>query len=478
MIILISISVYYAFATILISNDSNYNNRTKRILCYVNNKIETVADCIGNSIQVKSLKRRHYKAWTKRSSPGVVICSALAMQANAVQKERSIRFDTDSVPIGIDNRCSACISHVAEDFIGQLEDSPKVIKGFGGTKTTNVKVGTLSWTWNDDSGTPHKFIIPNSYYVPKGRVRLLSPQHWAKEQGKGIKEKNKAVGTLSQTTAKEVKLMWNERKNSLTVPLSPANNVATFHLAPGFNKYYSFCATAGIENDADDPIICEEITGSENKISKQLKPITAWKINPQEHYKFNNVQGEKHRMLDSKGDQNVLAQKSDEALLLHYHNKFGHLSFRKLKVMAKQGVIPSRLEHTMTPVCTACAYAKMTKRQWRSKQPKDKGKEDVPLTPGELVSVDQLVSPAPGLIAQMTGILTTKRYKYATVYVDQASRLGYIHLQRSSDAEETVRGKIAFEQYMQSLGRTVKGYQADNGIFRANKWQHACNMKG
>ena len=78
----------------------------------------------------------------------------------------------------------------------------------------------------------------------------------------------------------------------------------------------------------------------------------------------------------------------------------------------------------------------------------------------------------------MTGILTTKRYKYATVYVDQASRLGYVHLQRSSDAEETVQGKNIFEKYMQSLGVIVRGYQADNGIFRANKWQDACRERG
>ena len=55
MIILISISIYYAFATILISNDSIYNNnnRMTRILNYVNNSIETVADSIGKSIRIK-----------------------------------------------------------------------------------------------------------------------------------------------------------------------------------------------------------------------------------------------------------------------------------------------------------------------------------------------------------------------------------------------------------------------------------------
>ena len=76
---------------------------------------------------------------------------------------------------------------------------------------------------------------------------------------------------------------------------------------------------------------------------------------------------------------------------------------------------------------------------------------------------------APGLIAQMTGKLTTRRYPYATVYVDQASRYGYIYLQKSPNADETVMGKRLFELHMESLGVSVKVYQADNGIFRANK---------
>ena len=97
--------------------------------------------------------------------------------------------------------------------------------------------------------------------------------------------------------------------------------------------------------------------------------------------------------------------------------------------------------------------------------------------PGQLVSVDQMVSPAPGFIAQMTGKLTTKRYRYATVYVDQASRYGYVYLQKSPDAVETVMGKRSFESHMESLGVSVKAYQADNGIFRANKWQ-CLNMSG
>ena len=85
------------------------------------------------------------------------------------------------------------------------------------------------------------------------------------------------------------------------------------------------------------------------------------------------------------------------------------------------------------------------------------------------MSVDQLVSPTPGLVAQMTGILTTKRYKYVTVFVDQASKLGYVYLQKTATVEETLEAKKAFQQYSMDRGVTIKAYHTNN--VKANKWQ-------
>eukprot|EP00978_Attheya_sp_CCMP212_P020330 scaffold58032_cov44-Attheya_sp.AAC.1 len=52
----------------------------------------------------------------------------------------------------------------------------------------------------------------------------------------------------------------------------------------------------------------------------------------------------------------------------------------------------------------------------------------------------------------MTGILTTKRYTYATVFVDQYSRFSYVHLQKTATAAETFEGKKAFERYAKDSG--------------------------
>ena len=89
-----------------------------------------------------------------------------------------------------------------------------------------------------------------------------------------------------------------------------------------------------------------------------------------------------------------------------------------------------------------------------------------------------MVSPVPGIIAQNTGKLTRKRYKYVTVFVDHYSGLSYSYLQKTSDAEETIMGKRAFEAYCSQHGVTVRNYHADNGIFRTHEWVNECRNRG
>jgi hypothetical protein len=99
-----------------------------------------------------------------RCTTRVLAMSVLVMQANAtISTERETRFDTDSELVGIDNRCSACISHESSDFDGPLEKSNRVVKGFGGSRTTNIKVGILKWSWEDNQGVVTTFRIPNLY---------------------------------------------------------------------------------------------------------------------------------------------------------------------------------------------------------------------------------------------------------------------------------------------------------------------------
>ena len=92
-----------------------------------------------------------------------------------------------------------------------------------------------------------------------------------------------------------------------------------------------------------------------------------------------------------------------------------------------------------------------------------------------MVSVDQLVSPVPGLIVQMTGFITKWRYKYATVYIDQFSGFSFIYLQQTVSAQETLQSKQAMERYAQAQNIIINAYHADNGIFKAKEWVQACH---
>ena len=201
------------------------------------------------------------KRTMKRIIP-IAIMSALAMQtkASGPSVARTATFDTDSYEIGVDNRCSGCISNNIDDFIGDMRDSKRSIKSFGGSKTANVKIGTLQWKWMNNGGKVHNFVIPNSFYVPEGGVRLLSPQHWAKAiNGRNRKRVN---GAGSETLSDKVTLFWDNRRYKLTIPLCKRTNVATLRSAPSNKSFTAFCQSAEIDYDESikDPIIIKPAT--------------------------------------------------------------------------------------------------------------------------------------------------------------------------------------------------------------------------
>ena len=79
-----------------------------------------------------------------------------------------------------------------------------------------------------------------------------------------------------------------------------------------------------------------------------------------------------------------------------------------------------------------------------------------------------IVLPVPELITQMTSILTKKRYKYDAIYVDQATQLCFLSSQANSTIKTSLKGKEAYKQFASSHSIVIRGYHADNGIFKAN----------
>ncbi len=420
------------------------------------------------------------------------VSEAVAMTTQRQAHTNVVNFDTDSHAIGLDNRCSACISNRIEDFDGPVTKTDKTIKAFAGGRVSNVYTGTIVWKWMSDEGKRFKFHIPHSYYVPDGGCRLLSPQHWAKTQHKVASE-----GTsFGETTLQDKSvLFWGE--NKLTIPLGNDNNVATFTTAPGYDKYDLFCQKAEFTKDEEithpmtiNDTEIQEIEDDDAEIKWMKAPNTklwsevsglpisrrqAMKEEAEKVRRNNNIRldltgiGQRN---DSKPD--VGQAKSAE--LLMYHIRMGHIGFGKLREMARQGIIPGYLQHCPTPACSACMCGKATRNPWRHKTRRD-WRKNAATCPGEVISVDQMVSPTPGLVAQMSGRLTKERYKYATIYVDTYSGYSYVNLQKTQSISETIEGKTAFEALCEQHGVRVRSYHADNGIFRAKEWTTDCKAK-
>ena len=104
---------------------------------------------------------------------------------------------------------------------------------------------------------------------------------------------------------------------------------------------------------------------------------------------------------------------------MHWHYRLGHLSFPKLKILAKIGKIPKRLVNVHPPVCAGCAFEVMTKVHWRGKEMAKQ--VFIANKPGQCVSVDQMISTQVGFFAQLKGRLTKNRYRAATIFVNHFS---------------------------------------------------------
>jgi hypothetical protein len=95
----------------------------------------------------------------------------------------------------------------------------------------------------------------------------------------------------------------------------------------------------------------------------------------------------------------------DQAKLMQWHYCLGHLSFPKLKLLAKNGEIPCRLAKIPPPKCAGCLFSTMTKLLWRSKESKSSHEVFTATKPGECVSVKHMISTQVRFFAQLKGKL-------------------------------------------------------------------------
>jgi hypothetical protein len=163
-----------------------------------------------------------------------------------------------------------------------------------------------------------------------------------------------------------------------------------------------------------------------------------------------------------------LATAGDQAELMRWHYRLGHLSFAKLKMVAKNGEMPRCLAKVPAPKCVGCLFGAMMKLPWHGKESKSSHKVFVVTKPGECVSVDHMISTHIEFFAQLKGKLTSKRYCAAFIFVDHFSRLCFFHLMQNLSSNKMIKAKEAFEHFAADHGITIKHYHCNNSCFADN----------
>ena len=390
------------------------------------------------------------------------------------------RFDSDSVRIGIDNHATRSLSpnmHHFEDL--RLEPVGKC-RGLGdkrGDGQAIAGIGTLVFTIQDDTGQWHVIKLPNSLFIPSAEGVLVSPQHWAQ-----VARDNSPInnGTCYIGGDRSVVLYWRQRTFKRTITLDPNTNTPIFYSKAGSRIFKAFnaefVACDAYHKPVEKTIILPpdlqrqreaegDVYGSDELVHTDSPPPSqspgeppirkeALTFDPSSNNKDNNVQSDYFSGPVSENPQ----AKDRAAELLRWHYRLGHLPFSKLQQLAKLGAIPRYLANVPVPKCAACLFGAMMRTPWRTK-PSSKPKSEifVATKPGEVVSVDQMVSTLPGFVAQMTGKLTKRRYTGATVFVDHFSRLKFVFLMESNfTSYETIRAKEAFERFTWDHGVTIR----------------------
>lgn len=441
----------------------------------------------------KGRMNRRLQSLRHKSKVKPLIFIPLVCMTNVMKQETIKRshFDTDSYIIRVDNCATRSISPSIDDFIDPPLPINKRIKGLNGT-IGGLMVGTIKWNIEDDDGKIHPVILPNSLYIPDATSRLLSPQHWAQV---AKDNKPKPNGTWCATYADRIVLFWNQEKYKRTLMLDQeGSNVATIRSAPGYHAYEAFCEQNNYHDDQD--CMCYDVnmvsdmdsdtnvdTDNDDSNENYIRTTPLYTDFSFSEKHSNNgttidTTESSHEMLTTHvvDDEEDRQTTNHAAEFLQWHHRLGHISPKKIRLMAKEGILPKHLSRCNIPICSSCMFGKMTRRPWRTKGHKNNDvKPFHQLQPGECVSIDQLESTTPGLVAQIKGIPTIQRYKAATIFVDHATRYTYVHPQTSTNAEETVQAKLAFETIAANNSIKIQHYHADNGRFAETKFREAIN---
>jgi hypothetical protein len=303
-----------------------------------------------------------------------------------------------------DSGASISITHNKEDFDGPINPPGMITKLKGIAKGLRIEGRChVIWAMNDANGYLRKVRV-RALYVPKCKVRLLSTTSLLQEYTDEKIEVEAHQMTLSGKVG-------DATRGSVTARVNPSNNLPT-------SLAYRY---------KDVPIGAHALNAIINEVSES-------NINLDETQKE----------------------------LLRFHQRLGHLNFRKIQFLVRQGVLSTsekqRRLHTACckitkpPLCAACQFGKQKQRPSPSKK-SSTVQENVgalkreDLLPGQRISVDHFICSTKGRLFKSAGkTKPSEMYDGGCIMADHCSGFVVIEFQTSLTSHTTVQAKINFEE--------------------------------
>ena len=401
--------------------------------------------------------------------------------------------DTDSIPHLADTGANRIILNNPQ-LVKNFKTATGGVKGVNGTPVSIAGVGDFNFPLRSDNGTKHEINVP-VVCVPSSPFCIFPPQLLHKI----LKEKGFDVKHFKHDD-KEYILEYqppNDKSwHRMTIPIDH-RGMFTHWSDPGYSRFFGLAANYNPlwanypgHNFASDNLSPPPVpTTPEIPAGQMREPVPDLGTRTEtEGVPTNNSTSDsisfafrKHQSVDDvmpPEDPAIQSIRTKQHRLSVLHERYGHLSFPKLRLMARSGLIPKDLANVEPPTCPGCAYGKAHRKPWRTKGTRNLRPIKPATHPGQVVSVDQLISPTPGFVPTHRGKPTTTRYVGATVFVDHFTDFTYVHLMTKMDADATVDAKRAFERVCSKYGVVVRHYHADNGLFDSNKFRLSIEQAG
>ena len=125
----------------------------------------------------------------------MVFTSVYNVDDKLANSNGKVVFDTDAEFVVCDNSANTHICNNKAMFVSFKETTSGMVATTGGKMNRPGGIGTVEWTWKDDSGVSHTERLDNVLYFPQSPINIMSVTEFAKqlddEESTGIDTKMK-----------------------------------------------------------------------------------------------------------------------------------------------------------------------------------------------------------------------------------------------------------------------------------------------